>query len=87
VSSFTGGSAGDAINQAMITIHAALAQYDAKMLLQVHDELLFELPEKAAEEFSFQVQKSMEAIKETFNLIVPIKAEPTIGKNWLEAKS
>lgn len=81
------GSAGDIINHAMNVLHySVLSKYRAKMLLQVHDELLFAIPREAVEEFSQKVQSVMEGVKETFNISVPIIAEPRAARNWVEAK-
>ncbi len=79
------GSAADLIKRAMIAIHAALpaAGLSARMLLQVHDELVLEAPEAEAERTASLVVEQMEAAAE---LIVPLVATVGIGSNWKDAK-
>jgi DNA polymerase-1 len=78
------GSAADIMKRAMIDTHAALAPHpDARMILTVHDELLFEVPEPRAEEFSAIVKAGMEGAAQ---LSVPLTVDVGIGKNWKEAK-
>lgn len=79
------GSAADMIKIAMINIYKRIRQEytDLKMLLQVHDELVFELPKEKAEEYGGMIKEEMEtAIK----LEVPIIVEVGCGANWLECK-
>jgi DNA polymerase I len=79
------GSAADMIKIAMINIYKRIRQEypDLKMLLQVHDELVFELPKEKAEEYGGMIKEEMEtAIK----LEVPIIVEVGWGANWLECK-
>ncbi|WP_225029472.1 DNA polymerase I [Xinfangfangia pollutisoli] len=80
------GTAADVIRRAMIRMPAAIAHLPAKMLLQVHDELLFEVEEGAAEDLA-RVAKS---VMEGANLpVVPLKVPLTVeagrGRNWAEA--
>lgn len=78
------GSAADLIKLAMINIQNQFEQkkLTCKMILQVHDELVFEVPDREVEQIRTLVKKEMEnAIK----LDVPIKVEIGKGKNWLEA--
>ena len=79
------GSAADLIKLAMIHVDKALKeQYpEAKLLLQVHDELIVECPEEIAQPVAELVSREMENIA---NLSVPLLAEAKIGKNWFEAK-
>jgi DNA polymerase-1 len=49
------------------------------MLLQVHDELVFELPEKDVEAFSREIKNAMET---AWELTVPLQAEVKVGDNW-----
>ena len=56
---------------------------EAKMLLQIHDELIFEVPEDKANMLSAKFQNIMEDI---FELNIPLKASLNIGKNWSELK-
>ena len=78
------GSAADIIKKAMINIDKILSESDlqTKMLLQVHDELLFEVPENEVELVSNLIKTEMEnAVKTT----VPLLVEVGVGDNWLEA--
>jgi DNA polymerase I len=78
------GTAADMIKLAMIRIHHALAKRksSAMMLLQVHDELVFEVAKAEVEELSALVIREMQ---EALPLRVPIKVEVGTGANWLEA--
>jgi len=80
------GSAADLIKIAMIRIHAALDQADlrAKMLLQVHDELVFEIPEAERAVAAALVKREMEGVA---SLRVPLVVSVGAGKNWIDAKS
>ena len=78
------GSAADIIKKAMIDINAFLVQKlpDTKMIMQVHDELIFETPKRNAEETLYLMKSMMEkAVK----LDIPLIADAAIGKNWNEA--
>ena len=79
------GTAADLIKLAMIRVENALrANYpEAKLLLQVHDELIVECPEEIAEEVAALVSREMERIAA---LSVPLQAEAKWGKSWYEAK-
>jgi DNA polymerase-1 len=77
------GSAADIIKIAMIRIHAELARLGAHMLLQVHDELVFETPADRADETRSLVQDLME---NAFPLDVPLEVETGVGQNWYECK-
>ncbi|QNU64594.1 DNA polymerase I [Vreelandella titanicae] len=78
------GTAADIIKQAMIDVDAWLAEgeFDALMVMQVHDELVFEVAEKQVEAFIEQVQKRMQGAAE---LKVPLIVEAESGANWDEA--
>jgi DNA polymerase-1 len=77
------GSAADIINIAMIRIQEKLsAGYKTRMILQVHDELLFEVHEQELDEISLMVKQEMEG---AWTLRVPIKVEIGTGMNWAEA--
>jgi DNA polymerase-1 len=78
------GTAADMIKIAMIQIAEQLRseQWQAKMILQIHDELVFEAPSNEAEKLSKMVRKEMEG---ALKLSVPIKVDIGIGKNWYEA--
>ena len=78
------GSAADIIKIAMINILNRLKKEKLKtrMLLQVHDELLFEVPEKEKKKVEKLVREEME---DAVKLLVPLKVDIGIGKNWSEA--
>lgn len=78
------GTAADIIKQAMIDVDAWLAEeeFDALMVMQVHDELVFEVADKQVEAFIEQVQTRMQAAAE---LKVPLIVEAESGANWDEA--
>ena len=76
------GSAADILKRAMIDVHAALPP-DTRMILTVHDELLFEAPESQAREVAELVRTKMESAVE---LAVPLTVDVGIGQNWKEAK-
>ena len=80
------GSAADLIKTAMINIHRTLKaeNHPANMLLQIHDELVFETPESEAESLKQLVKTGMES---AFTLDVPLTVDIAIGDNWLDAKS
>ena len=79
------GTAADLIKMAMIKIYKELPSVSlkSKMIMQVHDELVFEVPEKDIDKVSKFVQETMENIHK---LKVPIKVEVNSGKNWGECK-
>ena len=79
------GSAADILKQAMIDVHRELAATGsrARMILTVHDELLFEAPKDTAEETSALVRERME---NAVRLAVPLTVEVGVGENWKEAK-
>ena len=82
------GTAADIIKRAMIRIPAALAdaRLKARMLLQVHDELVFEVPLAEVEATGQTVRKVMEAAAlPALELSVPIVADIGVGDNWAEA--
>ncbi|MCK4794225.1 MAG: DNA polymerase I, partial [Desulfobacteraceae bacterium] len=78
------GTAADLIKVAMIRIHEAFAKKGlrAKMLLQVHDELLFEVPPEELEKTKELVRAIMEGV---YELRVPLKVNINVGPNWAEA--
>jgi DNA polymerase-1 len=82
------GAAADIIKRAMIRVPPALTKrkLPARMLLQVHDELLFEVPEESVEETIAVVRDVMEgAAAPIVNLAVPLVADAGVGANWDEA--
>ena len=78
------GTAADLIKKAMIDIHGKLAERSLQtaMLLQVHDELVFEVPEVELELARDLVREGMEGV---WKLNVPLKVDLGWGKNWTEA--
>ena len=80
------GTAADILKKAMIDVHAALADSHprAKMILTVHDELLFEAPKEDADSVAAVVRSKMAA---AVPLRVPLDVDVGIGENWKEAKS
>jgi DNA polymerase I len=78
------GSAADIIKIAMINIHKKLVEekWQSKMLLQVHDELVFDVHNSELEKIKPLIQQEME---NAFQLAVPLVVELGEGQNWLEA--
>lgn len=77
------GTSADIIKVAMVNVHREMKKrnLESKMLLQIHDELLFEVPQKEIEKMKSLVAEIMpEAIK----LCVPLKIDIKLGKNWGE---
>jgi DNA polymerase-1 len=78
------GSAADIIKIAMINIHRKLEKgnYKSKMLLQVHDELVFDIYNPELEELKNLIKSEME---NAYKLDVPLDVEVGVGENWLVA--
>jgi len=78
------GSAADIIKIAMINIHKRLVSenWKSKMLLQVHDELVFDVHNSELEKIQPMIKHEME---NAFKMDVPLEVEIGVGKNWLEA--
>jgi DNA polymerase I len=78
------GSAADIIKIAMINIHNKLSEgkYKTKMLLQVHDELVFDCYKPEMEDMKKLIKTEME---HAYALAVPLEVEVGVGQNWLEA--
>jgi len=78
------GSAADIIKIAMINIYDKLnnGDFKTKMLLQVHDELVFDVPKAELETVKKLIKSEME---NAYQLEVPLDVEIGIGQNWLEA--
>jgi DNA polymerase-1 len=78
------GSAADIIKIAMIDIHRKLREgsFRTRMLLQVHDELVFDVFKPELDEVSVLIKKAMES---AYTLKVPLDVEIGVGSNWLEA--
>ena len=79
------GSAADLIKLAMIRIHERVreASLEGRMILQVHDELVFEAPEAEVEPFRALVRAEMESAAQ---LTVPLVVDIGVGDNWVDAK-
>jgi DNA polymerase-1 len=78
------GTAADIMKRAMIDVHEALRLHpDARMILTVHDELLFEVPRDRADEYAAIVRDRMQSAAA---LNVPLTVDVGIGENWKDAK-
>ena len=79
------GSAADILKMAMIELDREMRerQFKANLLLQVHDELIFEVPEEELESLQSLVEEVME---NAVSLKVPLRADSNVGDNWFEAK-
>ncbi len=79
------GTAADIIKKAMVDLNEELKtkKFESKMLLQVHDELVFEVPEKETKKTSELVKETMES---SYKLNVPLIVELKSGKNWGQMK-
>lgn len=78
------GTAADIIKIAMVKLHNNIEIFDAKIVLQIHDELLIECADSQIEKVKQIVRESME---KAVNFEVPIKVNISIGKNWHVAKA
>jgi DNA polymerase-1 len=78
------GSAADIIKRAMIKMHDWLADtdLDVKMIMQVHDELIFEVAEKDLEEAQAKI---VDIMQNSSKIDVPLLVEAGVGDNWDEA--
>ena len=77
------GSSADIIKIAMVRLHEILQNYQARLLLQVHDELVFEVPPEEWEELQPQIKSLMES---AVSLSVPLVVDVRAGDNWMETK-
>jgi DNA polymerase I-like protein with 3'-5' exonuclease and polymerase domains len=77
------GTAADIIKAAMIKLDNKLPEFGTKMILQVHDELVFETPDDEVEAIIPVITDQME---KTFKLSVPITVEVKVGQNWGQMK-
>ena len=79
------GTSADILKMAMIEIHKKLMEknYKSKMILQVHDELIFDVTEDEFDTIKDLVKTTMENI---YKLSVPLKVSTDSGKNWYDAK-
>ncbi|NPA38922.1 MAG: DNA polymerase I [Thermodesulfobacteria bacterium] len=86
------GSASDLIKCAMVVLHELLKEYNLKsrLVLQVHDELILEVPEDELETVSKLAKEVMESpfskLELPYELKVPLKVNVSYGKNWAECK-
>jgi len=85
INSVVQGSAADLIKQAMVNIAGRIERENspARMLLQIHDELLFEVPAEAVESEQEMIVREMAG---AIRLGVPLKVDVAVGANWQEAK-
>ncbi len=77
------GSSADIIKIAMIKLHNILQDYQARLLLQVHDELVLEIPPEEWEQLQPLIKSTME---QAVSLTVPLSVDIHAGQNWMEAK-
>ena len=79
------GSAADILKMAMIELDREMRErkFKANLLLQVHDELIFEVPQDELESLQSLVEEVME---NAVSLKVPLRADSNVGDNWFEAK-
>ncbi|TAE59806.1 MAG: DNA polymerase I [Nostocales cyanobacterium] len=81
------GSSADIIKIAMVQLHEVLNKYQekykARLLLQVHDELVFEVPYEEWEELQIEIKSKME---NAVSLSVPLVVDVRAGENWMETK-
>ncbi len=75
------GTSADMIKMAMVELHKKLKKYKSKMILQIHDELVLEVPQNELEEIKELTVKTMELNQP---LKVPLKVETGYGKTWME---
>jgi DNA polymerase-1 len=79
------GSAADIMKLAMVRIDGVLAreEFDARMLLQIHDELIFEVARKQLHEVTALVRSEME---NAIELSVPLVVTAKVGENWYDVE-
>ncbi|MEE9405731.1 MAG: DNA polymerase I [Algisphaera sp.] len=85
INSVVQGSAADLIKLAMVNLHRRIERDNvpAKILLQIHDELVLECPEAHADTVSALL---IEEMQNAMTLRVPLKVDPSVGNNWFETK-
>lgn len=83
------GSAADIIKLAMVKVDAMLREsgLSAKLILQIHDELLIEAKDQGAEENEKLMRAVREAMESVMELSIPLKVDAGMGKTWTEAQS
>jgi DNA polymerase I len=77
------GTAADLIKLAMIRIDQKLQPMQTRMVLQVHDELIFEAPPEEVETVRAMVKSEMESVRK---FEVPLVVDVGVGENWRDAK-
>ena len=79
------GSGADILKLAMIQVDKVMKerQLKSQMILQVHDELIFDVVKEELEEMMIIIQSAMES---AFQMKVPLKVEGTYAKNWYDLK-
>ncbi len=77
------GTAADIIKLAMVKVHRALQGEQARLILQVHDELIVETPEADAAQVRAMMRAEMESV---MKLAVPLTVDVSLGKTWYDAK-
>ena len=81
------GSSADIIKIAMVRLHNLLENYQARILLQVHDELVFEVPPDEWEGLQPLIKATMEtALEQIVQFSVPLVVDVRAGQNWMETK-
>ncbi len=83
INSIFQGSAADLMKMAMLKIYETFKNTPVKILLQVHDELIFELPQEGAKERAQEIAHIMNTI---YALNVPLESSISLGTNWAELK-
>jgi DNA polymerase-1 len=80
------GSAADLIKKAMIQVHGQMRRgnYRARLLLQIHDELVLEAPSEEVERLAMLVRQEMESVA---RLSVPLKVDVKVGDNWADCEA
>lgn len=80
------GSAADLIKKAMINVHDRMRRegLQARMLLQIHDELVFEVPSEEIDRLAHLVEEEMSGVQ---RLAVPLKVDIKVGDNWAECEA
>jgi DNA polymerase-1 len=77
------GSSADIIKVAMVKLAEVLQNYRARLLLQVHDELVLEVPREEWPSLESKIKTTME---EAVSLTIPLLVEIKAGDNWMETK-
>jgi DNA polymerase-1 len=76
------GSAADIIKMAMVKIHEHMKKMESRMIIQVHDELVFEVADHEIETVREMVKYEME---NAYPLLVPVRVDIGVGENWAKA--